>query len=299
VPDGSIFGPGENFTKTWQLRNDGTCTWTRDYRIIFVDGEKMNMPDSVAIPEIVAPGQTVDVSIPMRAPTSPGIYRSNFQLRNAAGVQFGLGKKKDEPFWLEVIVQESITTLNFVEEMCSAQWLSGAGNLPCPGGEGDSRGFVLRLNNLELEDGETYENPGLLTFPQGISDGYIMGLFPVYRVQKGDRFQSIVNCEAGATDCFVVFRLDYQIGSGAIQTYWAFVEQYEGISYKADIDLDRLVGQDVQFILSVLAVGPADDDRAVWGAPRIVHKFEPDIPTTTSNPLYFYYPYYPFYPYYP
>jgi hypothetical protein len=325
VPDGSIFGPGEEFTKTWRLRNDGTCTWTTDYRVVFVDGESMNIHNSVAIPEVVIPGETVNVSVPMRAPTNPGIYRSNFELRNEAGVQFGLGKKKDEPFWLEVSVQESITTLDFVEETCSAQWLSGAGALPCPGRDGDSRGFVLKLDNPKLENGKSYENPGLLTSPQGISDGYIMGIFPTYRVQKGDRFQSIVNCEAGATDCFVVFRLDYQIGSGTIQTYWAFVEQHEGISYQADIDLDRLVGQDVKFILSVLAVGSADGDRAVWGAPRIIHKFEPDTPaaiftptqtasptvtltpTTTntspvvdrSNPNYFYYYFYPYYPYYP
>jgi hypothetical protein len=230
----------------------------------------------------------------MRAPIKPGVYRSDFKLQNAAGVQFGLSRNKEDTFWVEINVQESVTTLDFVEQSCAAQWISGAGSLPCPGQDGDSRGFVLRVNNPRLENGEIGNNPGLLTFPQKVRDGYITGVYPTYRVQNGDRFQSIVNCEEGAENCFVVFRLDYQIDSGDIQTHWAFLEQYEGISYQADVDLSPLAGHDVNFILSVLAVGPADDDRAIWGAPRIIHKFE-----TPIDPLYLFYPYYPYYSYYP
>ena len=290
MPDGSVFGPAETFIKSWRLRNDGTCTWTTAYRVIFVDGERMSLQYSVAIPVTVAPGQTVDVSILMKAPVKPGVYRSNFKLQNAAGVQFGLGRDKKNTFWVEIKVQESITTFDFVESSCSAQWLSGAGALPCPGREGDSRGFVIKVNNPKLENGKIDNNPGLLTFPQRVENGYIMGQYPSYRVQKGDRFQSIVNCEADAENCFAVFRLDYQIGSEAIQTYWAFLEQYEGISYQADVDLSSLAGQDVKFILSVLAAGSTEDDRAIWGAPRIIHKF--DIP----SPIYHRHRHYPIEP---
>src|SRR5690349_12154805 len=28
IPDGTIFSPGAQFTKTWRLQNIGTCTWT-------------------------------------------------------------------------------------------------------------------------------------------------------------------------------------------------------------------------------------------------------------------------------
>ena len=35
VPDGTQFAPGEVFTKTWRLKNIGTCTWTPDYDIAF------------------------------------------------------------------------------------------------------------------------------------------------------------------------------------------------------------------------------------------------------------------------
>ena len=30
VPDGSAFNVNESFTKTWRLKNRGTCTWTPD-----------------------------------------------------------------------------------------------------------------------------------------------------------------------------------------------------------------------------------------------------------------------------
>ena len=67
----------------------------------------------------------------------------------------------------------------------------------------------------------------------------------------------------------VVFRLDYQIGSGSIQTFWAFVEKYEGQYYQADLDLSSLVGQDIKFILTVLSTGSATGDRALWVGPVI------------------------------
>ena len=244
----------------------------------------MSAPYTFAIPHLVAPGQTVDISAPMRAPLDPGIYRGNFKLRTDTGVLFGTGESKNDPFWLEINVQRTKTTFDFVEQACSAQWYSAAGNLPCPGSEGDSRGLILKLRNPKLEDGSTSNLPGLLTIPQRTQNGYIIGIFPSYRVQNGDRFQSIVNCESGAEDCYVVFTLDYQTEDNTIHRYWAFVEKYDGITYQADIDISSLTGQDVKFILSVFAVGSADGDRAVWGSPRIVHKSI--APTSTPNPFY-------------
>ena len=77
-------------------------------------------------------------------------------------------------------------------------------------------------------------------------------------MQSGDRFRSIINCEGGATNCYVVFRLDYQTGTDPIKTYWGpFGERYEGLFYSIDVDLSPLAGKDVKFILTVLAAGTA------------------------------------------
>jgi hypothetical protein len=158
---------------------------------------------------------------------------------------------------------------DFASNACSAVWSSDAGRLPCPGTDGDQKGFALKLSNPQLETGTVDSRPGLLTYPQSISNGYILGIYPPYRVKAGDRFRSIVNCAYGASSCYVIFRLDYQTGTGPITTYWAFIEKYEGQYYQADLDLSPLVGQDIKFILHVLSAGSPTGDRALWVAPMI------------------------------
>ena len=107
--------------------------------------------------------------------------------------------------------------------------------------------------------------------PQNVYNGFVQAQYPAYRVQNGDRFQSIINCEYNATACYVNFRLDYQIGSGPVNTFWSFNERYEGLYYRANRDISSLAGQDVKFILRVGAAGYATGDRAVWSAPRITN----------------------------
>lgn len=297
IPDGTIIAPGATFSKTWRLKNVGTCTWNTGYSLIFDTGAQMSGPNSAPMPTNVAPNATVDLTINLTAPTAIGTYRGYWKFKNAAGVAFGIGSTANKSWWVEIRVTTTITNTpgtpptpstpiagtayDFVANMCSAAWFSSAGQLPCPGTNGDSRGYVLRVNNPTLENGSTDTRPGLLTHPQNITNGYIQGIFPPYRVQSGDRFRSIVNCEAGATSCYVVFRLDYQIGTGSIQTFWAFVEKHEGLYYQADLSLAPLVGQDVKFILTVLATGSPSGDRALWVAPQI---FNPaSAPTATPT----------------
>jgi hypothetical protein len=123
----------------------------------------------------------------------------------------------------------------------------------------------------------------LLTFPQNVNNGYIQGIYPAYKVKAGDKFRTIVNCENGATSCYVVFRLEYSaVGSSTIQTYWAFVERYEGQFYTAEVDLGSLVGQDVKFVLTVLSTGSPVGDRALWVAP-IIYNASSVAPTATST----------------
>ncbi len=86
VPDGTVFQPGATFTKTWRLKNNGVCTWTSGYQLIFDSGDSMSGPATQALAGSVAPGQTVDISVTLKAPTAGGTYRGYWKLRNAAGV---------------------------------------------------------------------------------------------------------------------------------------------------------------------------------------------------------------------
>jgi fibronectin type 3 domain-containing protein len=103
VPDGTIFPPGAGFTKTWRLRNVGTCTWTTSYSLVFESGEQMG-GTSVNMPWNVAPGQTVDVTVNLTAPGSPGIYRGYWRFQNSSGVRFGIGAYGTKSWWVEIRV---------------------------------------------------------------------------------------------------------------------------------------------------------------------------------------------------
>jgi hypothetical protein len=143
---------------------------------------------------------------------------------------------------------------------------------------------VLRVTNPRLESGATDSRPGIITFPQNVQNGYIQGFFPTFRVQNGDRFRSVINCEYNATNCYVAFRLDYEQG-GTIRTFWGpFLERYEGKFYNVDVDLSPLAGRDVKFILTVLAAGVATGDRALWVGPHI-YRVGATAPTPISGTI--------------
>jgi hypothetical protein len=272
VPDGSVFQPGVAFVKTWRLKNDGTCTWTSAYNMAYVSGDPLSGGTSMKIP-ITVPGETMDISLDMNAPTTPGHYRGYWMLTDPQGNKFGLGAKADRPFWVDINVSGSPTTqptpgtglmlqgtvrlngvglagvriyrsyaaypgdlvattgadgryqaafmpipdretitvkaelggytfdpvnyswlhehsfesktldftaipsptspppadgtvFDFAKDMCAATWKSGAGVLPCPGTDGDARGFALKVDSPRLENGITDSAPGLLVFPQ-------------------------------------------------------------------------------------------------------------------------------------
>jgi hypothetical protein len=92
VPDGAAMGSGQAFTKTWRLRNNGTSIWTTAYALVFSQGTQMGAPSSSPLAKEVRPGETIDISVNLTAPTAKGTYTGNFMLRNSAGKLFGVGK---------------------------------------------------------------------------------------------------------------------------------------------------------------------------------------------------------------
>jgi hypothetical protein len=103
---------GEEFIKTWRLKNIGTCTWTNQYALVFIDGDQMNGISPLPQTSSTTPGTTLDVSVNLKAPGTTGAYRGNWKLRNASGVNFGTGKNSDQPFYVQIKVVEGVSELN-------------------------------------------------------------------------------------------------------------------------------------------------------------------------------------------
>ncbi|HUI88900.1 MAG TPA: NBR1-Ig-like domain-containing protein [Anaerolineales bacterium] len=87
-PDNTVVTASSTFTKTWRLQNVGSCSWTPSYALVFVSNNLMNGPTVQALSGNVNPGQTVDISVNLQAPSGNGTYTGNWGLRNASGVIF-------------------------------------------------------------------------------------------------------------------------------------------------------------------------------------------------------------------
>ena len=99
IPDGTQVAPGEYFTKTWRVYNNGTCAWTPDYSFVYVTGDQMS-GNNIYVPGTVAMGQTADLSVDFIAPSGNGSYKGYWQMRAPTGLNFG------ETVWVNVNVSD-------------------------------------------------------------------------------------------------------------------------------------------------------------------------------------------------
>jgi hypothetical protein len=80
---GARIRPGYAFTKGWQLQNVGTCLWPAAFELRYQSSSKARLAMAnapVRMGRLVAAGDTLTVSVPMRAPTAPGKYAEQWVL---------------------------------------------------------------------------------------------------------------------------------------------------------------------------------------------------------------------------
>jgi len=89
IPDDTAMKPGEKFTKTWQIKNTGSCAWAAGFKFAFVSGEAMSGV-TYTFPAAVAPDSVTNVSIEMVAPTDKtGTLKSVWRMATEGGQPFG------------------------------------------------------------------------------------------------------------------------------------------------------------------------------------------------------------------
>lgn len=106
-PDYSAVAFGEKFTKTWDIKNTGSNTWNRNYKLV-IDATPQNnslgSPTEVNFAQDVSPGELVTLSIPLTAPTTPGTYSVYWRLENDRGERFGVDGDR---LWVMIMACEA------------------------------------------------------------------------------------------------------------------------------------------------------------------------------------------------
>src|SRR5689334_19902421 len=88
IPAGSVFRPGEAFTKTWKVANIGTCNWVYNYRLAFSSGDQMGgSPTNIG--KLIVPGKWTELLINLTAPKTAGTYTGYWHLASQTGTPFG------------------------------------------------------------------------------------------------------------------------------------------------------------------------------------------------------------------
>jgi hypothetical protein len=194
--------PGSAFIKTWRVQNTGNCAWTPNYKLVYaygniagaqMSGQPLNVPGNVA------PGELVDLSVPMVAPITPAIYQGFWQMENASGTRFG------QTIWVGIttlVIQP--TPVAIVQPACVVT-LSGPTSIITAGSNFDT---VWTVKNTSGSDWTT----------SSVDYKFISGT-PMHLNAVYDLTQTIKNGESGP----VVVNMVAPLTPGIYSAEWAIV----------------------------------------------------------------------------
>ncbi len=104
IPDDTVMQPGQTFRKVWRIQNAGSCVWTAGYQLVFTSGDPMGNVYAANLPAVVAPGETIDVSVDLIAPRAFGEFQGNWKLRSPSGNVFGTANASNDAIWVKIVV---------------------------------------------------------------------------------------------------------------------------------------------------------------------------------------------------
>ncbi len=185
LPDDTLVQPGQALAKTWRVRNTGTTLWDAGYRLVFAGQEKMGGPDDVALPVVpVQPGQVINLTVNLSAPTAVGTHRSAWQMRNARGDLF------PNSLFAQVKIKE---VKPFDEASYVADVTIPDGTVVQPG-QGFDKTWRVRNSgtttwgsgySLRFVGDEALGGPGSVALPRAIKPGEIVDLSVALKAPAG------------------------------------------------------------------------------------------------------------------
>ncbi len=284
IGDGTLLPSEASFTKIWRVKNIGTCTWTKNYALRFVDGADMGARKVYPFDKRVAPGELVDIAVELTAPSKAGDYRSFWMLANEEDKLFGVGAQGKSALSVRITVIKPVADYRFdlASAVCLASWKSNSGDLPCPGNSKSAAGSVILLGKPTLEDNRQENELALWTRPPKSKGSWIQGVYPAFKIKNGDHFVTEIGCLAQSPACKVTFTLQYQVPGNKVQTLGEWNEVNDGQTTLIDIDLSSLADKQVKFILTVTNNAKDGNPNAFWFVPSV--RSGGVLPTKTPTP---------------
>ncbi|HLO18270.1 MAG TPA: NBR1-Ig-like domain-containing protein, partial [Anaerolineales bacterium] len=121
------------FTKTWRLKNTGTCTWDNNYLVAYISGTTMSQQPGYWIVQqgqTVVPGQTVDVSVGMTAPVDSGNYASYWGLKKVDGQFMPIQRGANgTSFYVKIKVNNGVAEGKITAQSISIELEQGSGTV--------------------------------------------------------------------------------------------------------------------------------------------------------------------------
>lgn len=99
IPDDTQCVPGQEFIKSWRLRNTGPCRWPEGTRLIHVGGALFRGECEVLVPSL-EPNEETEVSVSLLAPEAPGHYVCYWRLASPVPREKRFGQR----IWLQIRV---------------------------------------------------------------------------------------------------------------------------------------------------------------------------------------------------
>lgn len=88
VSESKTYAPGESFSVTWTVKNTGNNTWTANYQVRCYTTAYCFNGQSITFGREVKPGETIDLTLTLKAPSSAGEQNTLWVLTNANGVNY-------------------------------------------------------------------------------------------------------------------------------------------------------------------------------------------------------------------
>ncbi|MFP5260965.1 MAG: NBR1-Ig-like domain-containing protein, partial [Blastocatellia bacterium] len=117
IPDGTTFNSNTPFTMTWRLQNTGQTTWG-SYNAVWIQNPTSGNPSenlssplrvSTSVP-VASPGNAIDLTVTMIAPSTPGTHYSYWQLQNSSGNNFGI------QFFIRIVVAQPVDAMQYISQ---------------------------------------------------------------------------------------------------------------------------------------------------------------------------------------